>query len=118
MVAVQRSIGEAGSLVVEGRDTGTVVFPNAEVKVFLTASAEERSRRRHEELEARGEIVDASHVHAGMVARDTADTTRETAPLVEADDATVIDTTGLSVDEVVDAVAALVEGHGKTGGSA
>ncbi|MDH4140218.1 MAG: (d)CMP kinase, partial [Coriobacteriia bacterium] len=85
-----------------------VVFPDADVKVFLTASAEERARRRHDERQARGESVEAAEVHADMVARDAADSTRATAPLQAADDATRIDTTGMSILEVVGILAALV----------
>ena len=109
MVAQQRIIGERGDLVVEGRDIGTVVFPHAEIKIYLTASAEERSRRRHTELVDRGEEAHETDVHRRMVARDAADTTRAASPLRPADDAVELDTTGLSIDEVVERIASLVE---------
>ena len=85
-----------GGGVAEGRDIGTVVFPDADVKVFLTASAEERARRRGDE--------DAD----GIARRDRLDSTRAASPLVAADDAVVIDTTGLTVEEIVDRIVALV----------
>ncbi|MBE0416449.1 MAG: (d)CMP kinase [Coriobacteriia bacterium] len=110
MVAQQRRIAaEANAIVLEGRDIGTVVFPHAEVKVFLTASAGERARRRHAEMTGRGHSVDEDTVRSGLQRRDHADSSREAAPLTAAEDAVMLDTTGLSVTEVVDAVAALVE---------
>ncbi|MDZ4180627.1 MAG: (d)CMP kinase [Coriobacteriia bacterium] len=109
MVPQQRVIGATDDLVAEGRDIGTVVFPDADVKVFLTASPEERARRRHAELAARGDAIDAAAVHEGLVARDEADSSRETAPLVAAGDAVVLDTTGLTIDQVVEAIATLAQ---------
>lgn len=96
-------------VVVEGRDIGTVVFPSAEVKVFLTASAEERARRRHEELADRGVDIEQEAVLMGLARRDEADSTREAAPLIPAPDAVHVDTTGRSIDEVVEMIATLVE---------
>jgi cytidylate kinase len=110
LMAQQRRIAElADTIVLEGRDIGTVVFPDAEVKVFLTASPTERARRRHAEMEDRGHGLDEGAVLDGLRRRDDADTTRQTAPLVPADDAVMLDTTGLTVDEVVDAVAGLAK---------
>lgn len=109
MVAKQRVFGESGDLVAEGRDTGSVVFPNASLKIYLTASASERAKRRHAEFAGRGEYVSSAAVSERMNARDDADATRQTGPLSVAVDAHVIDTTGLSIDEVVDSVLALVE---------
>ena len=106
MLTQQRKMGEVGGVVLEGRDIGTVVFPCAEVKFFLTASAEERGRRRFEELKAKGEKVSLDRTIAEVVQRDEQDTRREHAPLIQAEDAVVIDSTGLSIDEVV----ALMEG--------
>lgn len=109
MVAQQRRIADAaGSTVLEGRDIGTTVFPDAQVKVFLTASAHERARRRTHDMELRGTPMDPVEVEARLVARDDYDSEREASPLSKADDAVEIDTTGMSVDQVVDAVAALV----------
>ncbi|MBW6468658.1 MAG: (d)CMP kinase [Coriobacteriia bacterium] len=110
LVEQQRRIAaQAPSIVLEGRDIGTVVFPDAEVKVFLTASPAERARRRHAEMTGRGHAVDEGEVLDGLRRRDNADSTREAAPLVAADDAILLDTTGLTIDQVVDSVAALVE---------
>lgn len=107
LVAQQRAIGDAGDIVVEGRDIGTVVFPDAGVKVFLTASPQERARRRHLELEQRGEALDAAAVQERMAMRDSADSSREVSPLAAADDALVLDTTGMGIDDVVTAIAEL-----------
>lgn len=109
MVAQQRAVAVAGDLVAEGRDIGTVVFPDADVKVYLTASGNERARRRHAELSARGESIGQETVQSRMSARDEADSNREASPLAAADDAILIDTTGLGIGAVTDRIAALVE---------
>lgn len=113
MVAQQRHIGEHGDIVVEGRDIGTVVFPDAEVKVYLTASAEERARRRAVERLERGETVDAAVVHESITRRDEADSTRDHSPLSAAADAIQLDTTGLSIDDVVTRIGDLAEKAGR-----
>lgn len=102
MVELQRQMGEAGGVVLEGRDIGTVVFPHAQVKFFLSASAEERGRRRFEELRAKGVAVDLQQTIAEVEARDAADSAREHAPLKRAEDAIDIDSTRLSIDEVLE----------------
>lgn len=107
LVARQRAMVGDGPAVVEGRDIATVVFPDAGVKVFLTAQPEERIRRRRVELEAAG-IVGADEAHGRVLDRDRIDSTRADSPLARAPDATVIDTTSLDVDGVVQAVLALV----------
>lgn len=104
MVEMQREMGKDGGVVMEGRDIGTVVFPDAEVKVFLTASDEERARRRHREMVAKGMQADIETVAGQMKERDLRDSTREHAPLTQAEDAVRIDTDGMTIDEVVDAV--------------
>lgn len=109
LVPLQREVGMGRNLIAEGRDIGTVVFPDAEVKVYLTASPEERGRRRHLELEERGEVVQRDEVRDKIIARDHIDSSRETAPLIVAGDAHVLDTTDMSVDQVVEAIAELVE---------
>jgi len=109
MVVQQRRLAGEADAVVEGRDIGTVVFPEAPVKVFLTASAEERARRRHYELTDAGHALESERVREGIDRRDAADSGREASPLAVADDASVLDTTGLSVEEVVDRIVALVE---------
>lgn len=101
------AMSEAGA-VLEGRDIGTVVFPEADVKVFLTASPETRARRRFDELQARGANVTFEAVLADQIVRDREDENRAIAPLRAAPDATRLDTTGLSTQAVVDQIAALV----------
>ncbi len=91
----------------EGRDIGTNVFPGAEVKVFLTARPEVRAARRAAELLAKGEDVDEATVLAALLERDERDSTRTVAPLRKADDAVEVDTSELTLDEVVDAVVAI-----------
>lgn len=108
MVAVQRRLGAEGGVVMEGRDIGTVVFPDAEVKVFLDASLDERARRRFEELQARGASVDFESVRAAEEERDRRDRTRNHSPLRRAPDAVVIDSTHVPVDEVVDRIVKVV----------
>ena len=101
MVRLQRKMGEKGGVVLEGRDIGTVVFPHADVKFFLSASAEERGRRRYEELSSRGAGVTLRQTIAEVEARDVADTQRAHAPLRQASDAVVIDSTQMSIVEVL-----------------
>ena len=101
----QQRLGVRGGLVAEGRDIGTAVFPDADVKVFLTATPEERARRRAKDLEARGHAVpELSELEAQIVERDRLDSTREVAPLVQADDATELITDGMSIEAVIDAL--------------
>jgi cytidylate kinase len=101
LLGLQRRIGADGGVVVEGRDIGTVVFPDAEAKFFLTASADERARRRVAELAAAGKAVDAAQTKAEMLARDARDSTRASAPLRKADDAIEIDSSAMGPDAVV-----------------
>lgn len=102
MVRLQRQMGETGGVVLEGRDIGTVVFPHAQVKFFLSATAEERGRRRYEELTAKGVDVDLQQTIAEVEQRDAADSAREHAPLKRAEDAVDIDSTRMTIDEVLD----------------
>lgn len=104
MVALQRRMGEGGGVVMEGRDIGTVVFPDAEVKVYLDASLAERARRRYEELQANGERVTYDEVQAALLERDHRDSTRAHSPLRAASDAVAIDSTAMTVDQVVDEI--------------
>ena len=108
MVARQQEIGSRISLVAEGRDVGTVVFPDAGVKVFLTASPEVRAARRHRDLAHTGERIEASAVGEMLDRRDEADRTRAVGPLAAAADAEIIDTSDLTVDQVIDRVVELV----------
>ncbi len=109
LVAQQRVLAAEGDTVVEGRDIGTVVFPHAEVKVFLTASAEERARRRRIDLAAQGVDVEQDEVRQRLERRDHIDSTRETSPLESASDAEQLDTTGITIEQVVEAIASRVE---------
>lgn len=102
LVQLQRSLAAAPGLVMEGRDIGTVVFPKADLKLFLTASVEARARRRHSELEARGEPADLAAIEAMIRDRDRRDEEREASPLKPAPDAIPMDTTGLSLEEQID----------------
>ncbi len=101
LLALQRNAGEGGGVVLEGRDIGTIVFPDAEVKVFLTASVEVRARRRFEELLGRGEKPEIERVRQEVIERDQRDSTRAVAPLKQATDAIVLDSSALEVSEVV-----------------
>lgn len=102
MVARQREIGAGGGVVLEGRDIGTVVFPHADVKFFLKASAKVRGQRRFLELQAKGVAVDLARTVAEVEARDAADTNRTASPLKCAEDAVVIDTTELEISQVLE----------------
>ncbi len=104
----QRDFGRAGA-VLDGRDIGTVVFPDADVKLFVTASVEERARRRVAEMRGRGIPVDEAAVLDDLKRRDARDSSRSTAPLKAADDAVVLDTTTLDADAAFDAAIAAVE---------
>jgi len=109
LTAQQRRIGLRGCIVMVGRDIGTVVLPEADLKIYLDASLEERARRRWKELLQRGQEADFQEVLETMRRRDEIDSGREVAPLRPADDAVIIDTTELSIDEVFSKVMELVE---------
>jgi len=111
LTAQQRRIGHRGRVVMVGRDIGTVVMPNADLKIYLDATVEERARRRYREILARGESADYGEVLAAMRRRDKLDSEREVAPLRPAKDAVIIDTTDLTVEEVLARVMELVEAN-------
>jgi cytidylate kinase len=103
LLDLQRRLGRASDSILEGRDIGTVIFPEAEIKFFLTASVEERAKRRLAELEASGQDAPSfSEVKAQIEARDHADQTRSVAPLKQAQDAILLDTSQMTLDQVVD----------------
>jgi len=104
LVEIQRRMGERKSVIMDGRDIGTNVMPDAEYKFFITASAEERARRRFDELKEKGDDVSYEQVLEDIKARDYNDSTREINPLRKADDAVEIDTTRMTIDEVVNSV--------------
>jgi cytidylate kinase len=112
LLGLQRRLGADGGVVLEGRDIGTVVFPDAEVKVFLTATAPERAKRRARDLAARGQPADEAEVLAELEARDAQDRGRAVAPLREAEDAVHLDSTFVSMDEVVAQITALARAAG------
>ena len=112
LLDLQRRLGAAGGVVVEGRDIGTVVFPHAQAKIFLTAAAEERARRRVVELRAAGREADHAETLAELRARDHRDSTRAVAPLRQADDAVEIDSSAMSPEAVLDRMVELVRARG------
>jgi len=107
--AWQRKFGENGGIVAEGRDMTTVIFPDADVKFYLDASVETRARRRFDELQGCGRDVDLDELQREISERDRSDCERETAPLRRADDAVYVDTTGLTIEEVIGRLIAEVE---------
>jgi cytidylate kinase len=109
LFGLQRRLGAAGGVVLEGRDIGTVVFPDADVKVFLTASDESRAARRHIELQRAGHEIDRDQVLAEIRERDRVDSERDIAPMRPADDAVVLDTSALPLEAVLDRLEALVK---------
>lgn len=110
MVEQQRQIAQAGGIVMDGRDIGTTVLPDAQVKVFLVASAHERARRRYEENLQKGLATQSlDELEAAIKLRDQKDSTRKVSPLTKAKDAILIDTTSLTIDQVVDEISALIK---------
>ena len=100
MVDLQRKFSKAKNVILDGRDIGTVVFPNADLKVFLVADARERANRRYKELTEKGENVSLEEIYQNILMRDKIDSTREEAPLKKAEDAVEVDTTSKNIDEV------------------
>ena len=109
LVAQQQKIAKSGGVVMDGRDIGTQVLPNAEVKIFLVASVDERAERRYKENIAKGIATDLATLKEEIKQRDYLDSHREVSPLKQAEDATLIDTTGMSIDDVVAAIEAIVK---------
>ncbi|MFC4768886.1 (d)CMP kinase [Effusibacillus consociatus] len=109
LVKMQQKLAQEQGVVMDGRDIGTCVIPDAEVKIFLTASLEERARRRMEELIRKGVQVDFEELKSSIAKRDEMDSSREFAPLRKAEDAYSIDTTNLSLDEVVEQIVSICE---------
>ena len=108
LVQYQRKMAEGLNVVLEGRDIGTVVFPNADHKFFLVADIHERAKRRKKEMEAKGEVVSLEELTAEMLERDRKDSTRKHSPLKKAEDAVEIDTTGISIEEQVNRIVEIV----------
>lgn len=109
LVNLQRKIASGNSIVMDGRDIGTFVLPNADVKIYLTASLDERVYRRYLELTNGNQKINLEDIKQSIIERDKIDTEREYAPLIKAEDATVIDTTGLTIDQVVEKIIKLIK---------
>lgn len=109
MVDQQRRMGESGGVLMDGRDIGTVVFPNADLKIFLTATVEERARRRYKELTAKGEQIDLAVLQQEIAQRDKQDSEREISPLRQADDAFLLDSSDMTIAEVAAFIIKMVQ---------
>lgn len=109
LVEKQKEMGKSGAVVMEGRDIGTVVFPNAHVKIFLTATLDERAVRRLKDFEALGKNVSYEETKENLKKRDKIDSTRETSPLTKADDAIEVDSSDLTIDEEIDLMMEIVK---------
>jgi cytidylate kinase len=118
LLSVQRAMAEKNSVVMEGRDIGSVVFPHAQVKIFLDADPQERARRRALELRNAGSSANVESVAGEMQQRDQRDRTRSEAPLVQAPDADLVDTTGLSLEEVEEVILRLIRSRISNGKAA
>lgn len=109
LTELQREMAKNGSVIMDGRDIGTQVLPNADLKIFLTASVAERARRRFEELKAKNLAADLSQIEKEIALRDKQDSEREIAPLAQAEDAILLDSTGLTIEQVVAEILRLAE---------
>jgi cytidylate kinase len=118
LVAEQRRAGERGGVVMEGRDIGSVVFPDAQLKIFLTASPEVRAQRRWREHQQKGDAIDLARTLEEVVERDRRDRERATSPLIQAKDAVVVDSTAMEPEEVARLVVMLAHEHAKAAGGA
>jgi CMP/dCMP kinase len=113
LLSIQRDVGEKGGVVAEGRDMGTIVFPNADYKFYLDAEVEERIRRRYKELQMQGGSRDYERIADDLVARDRQDKERDVAPLKASHDAIVVDSTRMTVADVVDKMISIIKGKCK-----
>jgi cytidylate kinase len=113
MVELQREIGSRKGIVMDGRDIGTVVFPDADLKIFMTASVDIRARRRYDELVSKGLAIDFEEIKRNIIARDIADENRDISPLRRADDAIILDNSRMSVAEQMEWVKKIIEGKWK-----
>ena len=113
MVDLQRKFSESKNVILDGRDIGTVVFPNADVKVFLIADAKERANRRYRELVAKGENVKIEEIYENILKRDKIDSTRKESPLKKADDAIEVDTTSKNIEEVKNEILYIIKQKNK-----
>jgi len=109
MVELQRQIGKTRGIVMDGRDIGTVVFPDADIKIFMTASVDIRAKRRHDELKGRGIVVDFEEIKRTIIARDIADENRDISPLRRAADAIILDNSRMTVEEQMSWIKKIIE---------
>lgn len=109
LVELQKSLAAKSDCIMDGRDIGTCVLPNAQVKVYLTASSLVRAKRRYDELTAKGEVCDLAKIQADIEERDYRDMHREHSPLCQAEDAVLVDSSDMSIDEVIDTILKLCE---------
>ena len=109
LLALQRQMAEKQDVIMDGRDIGTVVLPDAQVKIYLTASASVRAERRYKELVEKGETCDLKKIEEDIIARDEQDMNREIAPLKQAEDAVLVDSSHMTIEEVVDKIIEIVE---------
>ena len=107
LLDLQRNLAKEKDVVMDGRDIGTNILPDADVKIYLTASVETRAKRRFDELQAKGQECDLTKIQEDIRARDHRDMTRETAPLKQADDAVLVDSSDMNIEEVTDAILAI-----------
>lgn len=109
LVALQQKLAASANVIMDGRDIGTCVLPEADVKIYLTASAQERARRRHKELVEKGEVCDLKKIEADIMVRDEQDMSREISPLKKAEDAVLLDGSHMSIQEVSDEIIRLIK---------
>lgn len=109
MVELQRAMAQCGKVLMDGRDIGTCVLPNADLKIFLTASVEERANRRARQMQEKGYDIDVEEIKKDIIARDEADMNREISPLKKADDALLLDTTEMTIEEVLAAIVKMAQ---------
>ncbi|OUO41483.1 cytidylate kinase [Megamonas hypermegale] len=109
MVELQRNMAKQGKILMDGRDIGTCVLPNADLKIYLTASADERANRRAKQMAQKGYNIDVEKIKTDIIARDEADMNREISPLKKADDAILLDTTDMTIDEVLKTIIKMVQ---------
>ena len=107
MVNLQREFSKSKNVILDGRDIGTVVFPEADIKIFLVADAKERAKRRFKELQEKGENISLDNIYENILKRDRLDSTRENSPLKKANDAIEVDTTGKNIEEVKNLILSL-----------
>jgi cytidylate kinase len=114
LVQIQRHLAAQGGIVMDGRDVGTVILPNAHVKIYLTASVEERARRRQQEWLAKGIVKDLDHIVSDLIQRDKSDMEREISPLRPAEDAFILNSTDYGIEEVVQQIMEICQGVART----